>query len=771
MAASFGTIGNAYVQIMPSTKGIGANLNKEMGTAGDASGKLAGSNLVGQIKSLIAKAAIGTTTVKIFKEALSAGAKLEQSYMGGVDTIYGEAADSVRKYADAAAQAGISANTYSEQAVGMGAALRQAFGGDTTKSAESANMAILDMADNAAKMGSNVEDLQNAYSGFAKQNYTMLDNLKLGYGGTKSEMERLLADAQKITGVKYDINNLGDVYAAIHAVQGELGLTGVAAEEAGSTFEGSFNAMKASAENLLGHMALGDSIQQPLSDLLTSIGNFLFNNAIPMVMRFVQQIPGAVMTAIQTLGQQIASIAPSQVTKAVKGFMQSVKENLSNVASQFSTVVPQFLQAGMQLIESVVQGFMEGLPQFIAQLPQILGDIGTGIVDSAGALMEGVAGVVMQIAQRLPDICQAISAALPQILTDIATNISVFAEYFIDSVVTIISAIVTSLPTLIQTIVAAIPQIIQTIVDVIVDLVPMLIQGVVVLIQTLAAALPDIITAIVDALPTIIQTIVNSLITLIPVLIEGVVAIVTTLEANLPEIAMALVDAIPQIINAIVEGFKPLTNMLSRFFADVWDQIKSGAENKWNSIKGTLSSIWNTIRTSAVDVFGGMATSVVQKFDAIRSGIQSKMDAVKNIVSNAVEKLKSAFNFQWRLPDLKLPHISVSGGVAPFGIGGKGSLPHFSIQWYANGGILTNPTIFGALGDGTLLGGGEAGPEAVLPIEHLKSYIMDALDEQTSVGNYTQNVYINSPTALTPSEIARQTRNATRQMALGMIGA
>ena len=179
------------------------------------------------VKKLIVAAGIDT----VLKSAIEEGGKLQQSF-GGLDTIYGEASSAAKEYAVQAAAAGISANDYAEQAVSFGASLKQAFGGDTTKAVEAANTAIMDMTDNAAKMGTPIESIQNAYSGFAKQNYTMLDNLKLGYGGTKSEMERLLADAEKLTGVHYDISNLGDVYDAIHAIQGDLGLTGVAAQEA-----------------------------------------------------------------------------------------------------------------------------------------------------------------------------------------------------------------------------------------------------------------------------------------------------------------------------------------------------------------------------------------------------------------------------------------------------------------------------------------------------------------------------------------------------------
>ena len=214
-------VATAYVQVVPTTKGIKEALTNEISGSGDAGGIKIGS----AIKKAIVAAGIGAALTKVVSTALSAGGDLQQSF-GGLDTIYGDASEAAKQYASEAAKAGISANSYAEQAVSFGASLKAAFGGDTIKAAEAANTAILDMADNSAKMGTDISAIQSAYQGFAKQNYTMLDNLKLGYGGTKTEMERLLADAQKLSGIKYDINNLGDVYEAIHVIQGELGLTG-----------------------------------------------------------------------------------------------------------------------------------------------------------------------------------------------------------------------------------------------------------------------------------------------------------------------------------------------------------------------------------------------------------------------------------------------------------------------------------------------------------------------------------------------------------------
>ena len=237
------TLANAYVQIIPSAKGIKSGMQKELDAAGGTAGESAGGRFAGSFKNIIGAAAIGTAVVAGITKSIKEGAALEQS-IGGIETLFKSASDTVIKNADNAFRtAGISANSYMEQATSFSASLLQSLDGDTRKAAKYADTAIIDMSDNANKMGTNIEDIQNAYQGFAKQNYTMLDNLKLGYGGTKTEMERLLADASKISGQKYDISNLSDVYEAIHVIQGDLDITGTSAKEAATTLSGSFSAM------------------------------------------------------------------------------------------------------------------------------------------------------------------------------------------------------------------------------------------------------------------------------------------------------------------------------------------------------------------------------------------------------------------------------------------------------------------------------------------------------------------------------------------------
>lgn len=380
------TLGTAYVQIVPSAQGIKGSITNVLSGEADAAGAATGSSLGSKVVSFAKKAIVAGAIGKVIKSSLDEGAALQQSYFGGLDTLYGEAANKAREYARAAAEAGISMNTYSEQAVSFGAALRSAYGGDTTKAIEAANMAILDMADNSAKMGTDITSVQMAYQGFAKQNYTMLDNLKLGYGGTKTEMERLLADAEKLTGVHYDINNLGDVYSAIHAIQGDLGLTGVAAAEASETFSGSFNAMKASAQNLLGSLAVGENVGPAMTQFATSVSTFFFSNFLPMIGTMVKSLPTAIFTFLQQgLPMLVANI--STLLTSLGAQITALANNLSGSTVQqwIMTTLPKILAAGGQLIGQLATALITNLPKIVAAV----GKIGLAIITGLGSALWG----------------------------------------------------------------------------------------------------------------------------------------------------------------------------------------------------------------------------------------------------------------------------------------------------------------------------------------------------------------------------------------------
>ena len=367
-------VGQATITIIPNMKGAQEKITKDLGATGDKSGNDSGDSFVKALLGKVKQAGVGLAIGKFINDSLDAGAKLQQSF-GGLETLYGDAAEYAKEYAYQAAQAGISANDYAEQAVSFGASLKKAFGGDTTKAVEAANTAIMDMTDNAAKMGTPIESIQNAYQGFAKGQYNMLDNLKLGYGGTKTEMERLLADATKLSGVEYNIDNLGDVYEAIHVIQEDLGLTGVAAEEAATTFSGSFGAMQASAQNLLADLSMGEEIGPDLYALGNSIKTFVVGNLLPMIGNLVSQIPS--------------------IIAAIPGFV--------------ADLLPDLVSGVADIVAQLASGIVENAPVFIAGLRELLmsipeafssidwGSVGSTVINGLTSAMESVWGAIQDL--------------------------------------------------------------------------------------------------------------------------------------------------------------------------------------------------------------------------------------------------------------------------------------------------------------------------------------------------------------------------------------
>ena len=483
-------LGKAYVQIVPSAEGIKGSITKVLGgesaEAGTKSGESIGTSLVGKLKGIIAAAGIGAAV----KTALDAGGALQQSF-GGLDTLYEEASGAAKKYAAEAAAAGISANSYAEQAVSFGAALKQSFGGDVAKSAEAANQAILDMADNSAKMGTDIGLIQNAYQGFAKGNYTMLDNLKLGYGGTKQEMERLLADAEKLSGKKYDISSFGDMAEAIHVVQENLHIAGVAANEAKTTFTGSFGAMKAAAENLMANMTLGEDVKPALTQLVTSTGDFLFGNLIPMVGNLVMAIPGVVSGLMTEAIPKMMSWIPAMFAflkgNTISGWLSAGTEMISNLASGFFSNLPtmldtisqvltdgveyiiqnasMFLDSGMQLLSSIATGFMNNYPQIMQAVGNMLANVISLIGQNLPQFMQKGVEFIGQMAQglinNLPTILSGIADVLARVIAAIASNLPKFLQKGIELNGKIAAGIIQAIPT----VVGKIPQVISGIVN------------------------------------------------------------------------------------------------------------------------------------------------------------------------------------------------------------------------------------------------------------------------------------------------------------------
>lgn len=412
-------LAKAYVQIVPSAKGIKGSIDNVMGGEADEAGRKAGESIASKIKKAIAAAGIGMA----LKAAISEGAALEQS-IGGIETLFKDSADKMKGYASEAYKtAGISANSYMEQATGFAASLLSSLGGDTEAAADAANKAIIDMADNSNKMGTSLESIQTAYAGFAKQNYTMLDNLKLGYGGTKTEMERLLADAQKISGVEYNIDNLADVYDAIHVVQEELGITGSTALEASTTLSGSFASMKAAAQDFLGNLALGQNVEESLGALVDTASTFLFDNLLPAVGNVITAVPGVIgnvlteqLPSLLENGMTLIDSIAEGIEEGIPAFLETVPEIITQFGETIIEYLPQVVESGLGILESVVDGFVEGLPDFISAAVDLLSKLLQTIVENLPKIIENGIRIVISLASGLIKAIPEIVKAIPKLV-------------------------------------------------------------------------------------------------------------------------------------------------------------------------------------------------------------------------------------------------------------------------------------------------------------------------------------------------------------------
>ena len=422
-------LGKAYVQIVPSAKGIKDSIAEELGgesaRAGESAGQLFTGKLVGTVKTVLGTAAIGKT----ISDSVNAGGALQQS-LGGIETLFKDSADKVKTYAAQAYKtAGLSVNDYMESTTSFAASLLSSVSQDTDAAAQLANMAMVDMSDNANKMGTSMQDIQNAYQGFAKQNYTMLDNLKLGYGGTQAEMQRLLKDAEKISGVKYDLGNLADMYSAIHVIQTELDITGTTAREATTTLTGSFASMKAAAQNVLGQMALGEDLQPSLEALVETARTYLVDNLLPLVVNAVGGIPEAIAAlapAILQTGTELLQNLTSGFAAGIPDFLSQALPAVLSFTEELRANFGDFVSAGIDLILSLANGLVEGLPQLFAYIPDIVINIAGLINDNAPKILAGAVGLMVQLGKGLIDSIPLIIQNLGKIVEAIVSVISAF---------------------------------------------------------------------------------------------------------------------------------------------------------------------------------------------------------------------------------------------------------------------------------------------------------------------------------------------------------
>lgn len=696
-------IAQAYVQLIPSARGITGKiqsiLDPEASAAGQSAGQSLGSSLVSVMTKVITAAGIG----KAFSAAISEGAALQQS-LGGIETLFKGSADKVKGYANEAYKTtGLSANAYMENVTGFSASLLQSLGGDTNKAAETANMAMIDMSDNANKMGTSMESIQLAYQGFAKQNYTMLDNLKLGYGGTKQEMERLLNDAQKLTGVKYDINNLSDVYNAIHAIQENLDITGTTAKEAASTFSGSFESMKAAAQNVLGKLALGENILPSLHALLKTTSTFLFDNFLPMVGNIFSGL-GLVLT------EGISQIASQLFGDA---FGSAVFDQLSRVTGIFETFFDMIFgslskQDNIDILNTI--GFSEEAATQIVNIADnirvtfenigvVAGNVASIVVDFVGDLLgikdgeqgvnllgfafEGISGFIRDASESLSKFTSWLKdspLALDALKLAVVSITSAWSGY--KAVLTLTKGIETIRnATLAITNGLMLAQFVRTgalttaeaanaaatmgasgafgIFNAVLSANP--IGLIVVAVAALTAGLVWFFTQTETG-----QQIWSSFVDWIKQAWQGIADFFVGLWSGISEGASTLWDGVVTAWNGYIESLKAMWNAVVTFFSDLWVSIQEAASVAWTAITTAVMAIVQTFIDEFMNVWNNISDGLTQIWEGIKMIFQGAWEFIKSIFLGAILIIIDLVtgNFSQLGADLSLVWEGIQNGIS-----------------------------------------------------------------------------------------------------------
>lgn len=623
---------------------------------------------LGKIKNILGSLAKGVTVAVTLAGAgatallggsIKEGASLEQS-IGGVETLFKGDAGKVKANADMAFQtAGLSANAYMETVTSFSASLLQSLGGDTAKASTIADQAIIDMADNANKFGTDMGSIQNAYQGFAKQNYTMLDNLKLGYGGTQEEMQRLLSDASKLSGVKYDISSLSDVYSAIHTVQENLGVAGTTAKEASATFSGSFASMKASAKNLLGNLAVGGDVKGSMVALMDTASTFLFDNALPMVGRIFESLPDVIGIAVEKGVPKIKELGGTMVIALKDGLKSILPSELGSLVDPAFEGIGTAFKGAVGMAKSIAQGIVP----VITALAPIVGQLGGMFERVAPVIRDAFSNAFGNSGGILDSFVGVISSALP-VVEDINTTVAQTIGAVLPSMFTVIESLgnvfVAVMP-IVSNLTSVFGQIIQAVYPVIYNVISMALNSIIPIIQSFSG----LIQSAMPIVGGIIQTFHNVVATIFPVVqtifqglgdkIAQIVGVVTShmgliqgIFETVSPIIQSAVEILAQVFSACWDIVSPIIDLAMTLFNALWGVV----EAVFPAIQSTIETVWSVLEP----VFGAIANGLSMVGDAI--------SGVADFVGSGIDTVKGWFGFAYgkdRVPYDNYPAVLHQG--------------------------------------------------------------------------------------------------------------
>lgn len=762
---------SGFARGIKSVIGSVKNMNESMKDATNSASKMSsvmkgiGSSAIKVGKGLaVAGAAAATAVTALVSKSVGAFADYEQ-LTGGVETLFGAGGRSVEEYAQSVGKsvsdiqgkydslmsaqnvvlenankaymtAGMSANEYMDTVTGFSASLISSLGGDTNKAADYANSALVDMSDNANKMGTDMESIKNAYQGFAKQNYTMLDNLKLGYGGTQEEMKRLLSDAEKLTGQRYDISSFADITQAIHAIQTQMDITGTTAKEASTTISGSWGSLKAAFQNVLvGLTTGGDMFDQSLDALINTAVTF-GQNIIPaikgalsgvgyLIEGLAPVIGETIPPLINDLAPTLANSAVSLISSLVNGLTQNAtqfSECLSNMiivaVAGISTVVPQLLDAASKIVSNLMQGLTNSMPQIVNGAVTLIEGLVNGLVNNIPLLIMGAVQLVASLANGL-------IANLPRI---------------IDAGVNLITGIVSASYSMM-------PQIIQNGMQLVVNLAVGLVRA----IPQLIAALPRITGAIVKGFKSVnwfdlglqlIKSIWEGIKSIGSEMWNGVKEKTSELWGGVKNVVSEKLNNIKSTYDAHGRGLKGATfaaiEGVKEYYRTGYDAINQLTGGKLGEVVNAVGEKMEVVKGKFSEAFGNVKNTVMTIFENIKNGITEKISAAVNKVKEIFGSIADKVSEVWGKIKgiIKAPKIVQKGTVSIAGV--STPIPKLGLEWNAKGGIMTRPTAFG-YANGKVQMGGEAGAEAILPLRTFWNNLSQYIAESNKGGNTITN--------------------------------
>lgn len=720
----------------------------------------------------------------VTKSAVGHYAEYEQ-LVGGVETLFKDSSGKLIGYAEKAYKtAGMSSNQYMDTATSFAASLIQGLGGDTAKAVELTNLAITDMSDNANKMGTDIGSIQDAYQGFAKQNYTMLDNLKLGYGGTQSEMIRLINDSG-ILGEKIDsLDNVtfDQMIEAIHKVQDNLGITGTTALEAGTTISGSWSSVQALFENILTKVGskLAPTVMgflQQLSDWMetidwdafaTSVGDALqrvfdwiqkidfttfFEKGMDGVTEFIGDLGDFATKVIEVIGN-IQSFIDILIT--LSPIILGVVTTLGSLAVAFkigeiidsvkTAMTGLFAAMSANPIVAVI-AIIAGLVVALVTLWNTNEDFRNAVTNAWESVKEAVSTAIEAIKGFFTGLVDSIKQAWENIKTAISEKIDAIKETVTNvftAIADTVSAVWETIKNAVQVAIMFIGEIISAAFQIITMPWMFIWENCKEYIIAAWEFIKNAVSTALDAISTTISNIWNAIVGFLTPILEGIKNTFTTvwnaIKSTISTVLNAIQTTITNIWNAIKTTVTNVINSIKSVISSVFNAIKSTISSILNSIKSTFTSVWNSIKSTVSNVINGVKSTISSGLNAAKSTVSGVLNSIKavfsnvwngckSVVSNAINHIKSIMHFSWSLPHLKLPHISISGSFSLK----PPSVPHFGIEWYKkamdDGMILNQPTIFGYNAKSNrFLAGGEAGSETVVGTQNLMDMIQEAVN-------------------------------------------